>query len=794
MGSQIVTKHGLAAIVFGALLSGCGGGGAINAPRPSIPAAAPPPPPPAPTPTPPPPAAADEFRTGEFNLSWGLEAINAAEAYAQGFTGDGVIIGLLDFNFDFASSELDFHPASRGPDPATVALYEAQIGESATTDEHGQAVAVVAAGLKNQQGAHGVAFDAQVLAVDFFSAVNETLVSQDGILFHVSNPWTYLTDNGARVVNKSLGFDEGDVIENPPPVSEKYVLDVDAHVVAEGALLVSSAGNNSDPEPSLSNLNTIDILRDNGLLDSGPGAFMIVGAVDENNQIATFSDQAGGARDYFLVAPGVDVTFPWNGELAVGSGTSFSAPHVTGAAAILFQRWPTLTARDVANILFDSATDLGAAGVDDVFGHGLLNLEAALQPLGVSRLAVQGDSVEPVVTDSAVALGGAFGDAAAFRSGLSQVMMLDGFTRDFAIDLSGFVSSRPARASLLDLAGQKRRWRSAALHLAGTGSMDVAIGEDPWQSAAMPFMGQAALDIGPERELVLAFSGTFSGQRWAAGTGRRLTDALGTRSRVMGEAGLQSMTRAFAPAIDTGAGNYAFADMTLGPTMNLKLGASVARGPGLEDHPVEALRERNALFATAVRLVRYGHSSHAAVEIGTMVENDAVLGSRAAGGLGLTDRSRTVWATVEGEKQVGRQFGLKASFTASLTDPGQIDNSLLQSLGAIASTSFSLGFTGEGLLRHGDVASITIHQPLHVERAPLTLVAGVGRDRETGAVIFGETALSLAPSGREIALEGAYRTALGDWTAEANLAFRVDADHVAGRQDVAAMFWLARPF
>ena len=98
--------------------------------------------------------------------------------------------------FDFASDELQFNAQSQGRDPALVAIYEAQIGEPATTDQHGQAVAVVAAGVKNDSGTHGVAFDAEILAVDFFSGVNETLVVQNGITFHVSDPWTYLTDNG----------------------------------------------------------------------------------------------------------------------------------------------------------------------------------------------------------------------------------------------------------------------------------------------------------------------------------------------------------------------------------------------------------------------------------------------------------------------------------------------------------------------------------------------------------------------------------------------------------------------
>ena len=98
------------------------------------------------------------------------------------------------------------------------------------------------------------------------------------------------------------------------------------------------------------------------------------------------------------------------------------------------------------------------------------------------------------------------------------------------------------------------------------------------------------------------------------------------------------------------------------------------------------------------------------------------------------------------------------------------------------------------MVKRGDAFSLTLNQPLRIERAPVTLVSGIGRDLETGAVIFGARGLSLTPSGREIGLEAAYRLGLGLWTAEANLAYRIDADHVAGRRDVAVLLNFGRLF
>src|SRR5262249_53019921 len=64
----------------------------------------------------PPVSGADAFRTSEYLRMGGLDQIRAADAYALGSTGKGVLIGIVDFNFDFTSSEVNFHPASVGPD------------------------------------------------------------------------------------------------------------------------------------------------------------------------------------------------------------------------------------------------------------------------------------------------------------------------------------------------------------------------------------------------------------------------------------------------------------------------------------------------------------------------------------------------------------------------------------------------------------------------------------------------------------------------------------------------------
>jgi subtilisin family serine protease len=105
------------------------------------------------------------------------------------------------------------------------------------------------------------------------------------------------------------------------------------------------------------------------------------------------------------------------------SGTSMATPIVAGAAALLEGRWPALKARPatVADILLNSATDIGARGVDPVYGRGLLNVERAFQNAGTTAIiAPNGQTV--VVSGASLTVAPVMGKAA---GSLSDVTAFD---------------------------------------------------------------------------------------------------------------------------------------------------------------------------------------------------------------------------------------------------------------------------------------------------------------------------------------------------------------------------------
>src|ERR1051326_1841775 len=769
---------------FGAALClcACGGGGGGAAPATTVMA-------PVTTTQPvntvvPPVSGADAFRTAEYFRMGPLDQIRAADAYALGYTGKGVLIGIVDFNFDFNTGEMNFHPDSIGPDAQAIAFYTAQTREAPASDKHGYAVAATAAALRNNSGGEGVAFDATVLGVDYFSRVNEQVIPQLGTLYRVSDPWTYITSRGGRIINTSFGYEASDAISNPPHVNEAYVLASSAVAVANGALLVASAGNASGSSPSQSNFDIISDMQSMGIANSGPGAFIIVGAVDSNNQIAIFSDKAGLLKDRYMVAPGTNFILPWNNGTALLSGTSFSAPLVSGAAALVLQRWPFLTAHDVANILLNSATDLGAPGVDDVYGHGLLNLAAALQPNGITTFAVAG-SVSPTVSASGIVLSPVFGDAPALHQALSKVMILDGYKRDFEIDLSHSIGSRPNLPDLFGVMEQRLGWHSTGFLVVEETAFSFDVRRKPEDGIA-PFQALAGPQDQFTHDTVLRLSGSGDGIGWAVGRGLSLHDGMASDSAFAAA----SLTNPFAPVIGAAPSAFASVRVPLSGDTNLSFGAAHADNQGL----TENLRTpfRNSSDTASLRLDHDAGKTHFILEMSDVLESGGLMGSLAAGGLKMGEQSSTMWTTGAAETALDAHWSLKGAFTMAATGTTHPVGSLISSIAPVYATSFAAGIAGHDLFRDSDALSFTFGQPLRAEHASATMLTGVDRDWSTGAVIMGEQHASLLPSGREFDFESGYRFLIAGWSTGANVAYIIDPDHVRNKIAVVTLLTLQR--
>ncbi|WP_053221591.1 S8 family serine peptidase [Limnoraphis robusta] len=284
----------------------------------------------------------------DTNYPWELNATNVPEVWTQGFTGEGVVVAVLDSGVDYTHPDLDSRiwknideiPAN-GIDDDRNGYTDDIIGwdfvdyDATPMDfyNHGTHVAGIVAAEANEFGVTGVAPNAQIMPIrvmaDEQGAWVDDLVS--GIY--------YAVNNGADVINMSLGF--YDDYNNWTPLQQAVQF-----ATENGVVVVSAAGNQGNQD-RFSPLYPAGYATDWGIA---------VGASNINNQFADFSNQAGWIPLDYVVAPGVDIksTTP-NDDYQLFEGTSMAAPHVAGIAALMLSANPNLTVGEVEQILTQTA-------------------------------------------------------------------------------------------------------------------------------------------------------------------------------------------------------------------------------------------------------------------------------------------------------------------------------------------------------------------------------------------------------------------------------------------------------
>jgi autotransporter-associated beta strand protein len=351
------------------LLAGCGGGGGGSV-RTSPPPAAPPPTPPV-------------VEAANPAYSKHLLVTNTAPARAAGLTGAGIKIGVVD------SGVNRNHPAL-SPRVLNNLVYISSSGNNLSVDDvvgHGTAVSQIMAGVPFGAWPGGIAPGAQIISARIIS---DDPPEDDGSgqgnevngALGLKSIHQDLIERGARIMNNSWGGLYWTNLNATAPIADEYR----PFIISNDGLVVFAAGNESLPNPS-----------DMASLPSKPGpnntkpaadlerGWLTVIALETDNptQIASYSNACGIAMRYCLAAPGdVVVTgtndSPTKPEYWSWRGTSLAAPQVSGAAALVWQAFPYFNNDLIRQTLLGTARDLGAPGVDPVYGYGSLDVGKAI--------------------------------------------------------------------------------------------------------------------------------------------------------------------------------------------------------------------------------------------------------------------------------------------------------------------------------------------------------------------------------------------------------------------------------
>ncbi len=153
------------------------------------------------------------------------------------------------------------------------------------------------------------------------------------------------------------------------------------------AIFVWAAGNDSSSQSSA--LSALPVVMPE--LD---GHFVNVVAYDDvTGALADYSNACGITMNWCITAPGT-----LNTGKTVAAGTSFATPIVSAAIAVLREAFPYMTASQITSLLFETARDLGADGVDPIYGHGMLDLERATRPVGAELIPLDNGTTQPLST------------------------------------------------------------------------------------------------------------------------------------------------------------------------------------------------------------------------------------------------------------------------------------------------------------------------------------------------------------------------------------------------------------
>ncbi|WP_158635300.1 autotransporter serine protease [Luteimonas cucumeris] len=307
---------------------------------------------------------------------------NTAPAHAAGLTGAGTIIGVVDTGVNRN------HPALAGRVIKNLTYVSSPPNDLSVDDaaDHGTAVAQILAGKPFGEWPGGIAPGAQIVSARIINDENppedggppgsEVPPGDDTPTF-IGEVNADLIAEGVRVTNNSWGG----LYWNSDSITTGFLQAYTPFVLQHGGLVVFATGNDGNAEPG-----SMAALPSQAGAEALERGWLAVAWLDNANptRLDPESNACGVAKNYCLVAPGGVITTGTNDPPSTPDywqwfGTSLAAPQVTGTVALVWEAFPYFDNDLVRQTILGSATDLGAPGVDAVFGYGLLNVGKAVK-------------------------------------------------------------------------------------------------------------------------------------------------------------------------------------------------------------------------------------------------------------------------------------------------------------------------------------------------------------------------------------------------------------------------------
>ena len=715
----------------------------------------------------------------ELSKSWQINKIKAPYLWGFNVSGKGVKVAVLDTGIR-AHQELTGRVLAGYNFVKGVAI---AANTSSDDNGHGTHVAGII-GAKNltnfgTNDVVGVAPEVSLIPIKILDRGGSGQVS------NIARGLDFSISQGTHISNLSLGWGGN--------IGDTGVANALARAVNDGQLLAIAAGNDGASQPGWpARYATAAFAK---------GQIIVVGAVDSNNVMPSWSNQAGDTQNFYLVAPGVNIKSTYNSSnssYATLSGTSMATPVVAGAAALIKQGW-NLSAQQIANILFTTADDLGATGVDTVFGRGLLNLERAMSPYGNPTFPTLTRAGITITTASV--LSSASLTPTAYKSALAnadlKVAGLDEFGRDFIYDFSSLYGvnstvkdetlSQIMSSMSTNLSVREYKTKDSKMALAQIDTHLVTNPTDPFSNHfnkestmtsfffGKEFFDQQSFAIGMNTNTNRFFGFADTPFEYSGFVARKAFD-----NPYLGFESSQNFLAYAAPL----ANNWRISAGVVNNTDAISRQSTSVSGEYRSSQP--------NLNANLIELSNTIQNNKFALSVGSVTEQSGMLGGSAGSLFGITESSNTMFMSLKNATKLTKDTWLATSFNNGVTLKNGSQNSLVSSTSNINSQSWSVGLLSDNIIQKNDRIGFAVSQPLSVTSGNMNLDLPIGLDYDSGTMKFQSRSISMASTSSERDLELSYRMPTSE---SANLAFsalyRMNPENNAINPDqkVFTVFW-----
>lgn len=759
-------------------------------------------------------SATDYFQSLGWNYADGTWSAALTVDERNQALGAGAAVAIMDGRANDTHTDLPYN-SDPAADPATESVVFEFTGfpfspSYTEPDLHGTHTSGIVGARLNNTGMSGVAPKTRLLNYAMFDDNGWVGADENEVLSHA-------VSYGATVANMSYGpRTAGDFS------SSTSLKAIDAH---KSSIVVVKASGNDGMVLANESLKG----RDTNPLSN----LIIVGSVDMSIDqagvitptIAWYSNTPGSAcitnrrgcvvpmQNIFMVAPGGSVNLNAAEDAVLGdadgyqngiwstdelggyyriSGTSMAAPHVAGAVALLHSRWPVLKSDPevTRNILFETAADLGADGIDAVYGQGLLNVASAMNPVGAPDFGLTSGGG----SDGGGGGGGGNGRGkpkknskwalastsmvvkhgfAALTETQTTISVFDNYQRDFPVALASLV--REGRSDLSNrleaMVGVSMSWADQDSYVAGRDDFHRAITMDN-----RDLRGEAPLNMMSDIRLA---SFDEIDARFFAGVGSVLPLIYTPGVIVGGMSSLSGTNSGINPVLGFASGEE-FAGAAFDKVGPFRFAAGYSERDA--DEPLLGNYEAGAaVVSVSITLTQ---TQKVNVAVTDLRETGGVFGSRSQGALSFGEETRTRAMTLSWDEADLRGFEVSASWTLGLSHGDS--NGLLALDDETVSEAFHFGVAKTGLVDDRDRLAVTLSQPLRIVSGSLHLYADGAYDENAVMQMQSET-ISLRPSGRELDVQVEYRFGTSRSGAFSAFAYHaMDAGHIAGREESGA--------